>query len=905
MRFKLLGVVVCACWFVTWGQAKRPLTFADYDSWKSIQSQAISDDGKWVAYALMPQVGDGEAIVRELASGKETRIPIGTMPVRTPEPGDEAGEGPPPGPSGPKISFSPDGQYVVVQTFARKADVDAARRSKKKAEEMPKGGLAIVTLATGAVVNVADVRTFDVPAEGRAVLAFASGKRVGLRAMGDGASTMFEGASDFVLNRDGSLLAATGAEEAIIVNTSTGTKTVLKSGKARYGRPVFDFDGKRLAFTVDGALWGWEGGKTEEWAKGPVAGAPLFTRDGKKIAFTVTSKPRRDTPADPAEEKAVFEMWHWKDDRVQTIQKARAAQDRNRGTRILLHLADKRTVNLGDADVTEVTLSDNGMSAIGFGDRSYAALTEYDTRYRDVWIVNPENGERRVASQKITGMPVLSPDGKYAAYYHARYWWIINLETGTTTNLTAHAGEKFANELADTPGLPGSYGQVGWTSDSGWFLVHSRYDVWALKADASEARNVTEGTGRKQKLIFRVARPRIDPRERGIDPGQPLLLRAESEDTRESGFYRDPFLAAGEPVKLTMQARSLSAPRMARKADVMLLTGSRFEEFPDLLVTDSSFSKFEKISDANPQKKAFLWGTAELAPFRSPDGAPLNSILYKPEGFDPAKKYPLIVYIYERLSEGLHSFVQPEPAQNVNRSLYVSNGYLMLYPDIAYTNGYPGESALKCVAAAVQKVVDMGIVDEKRIGIQGHSWGGYQIAYMVTRTNRFAAAAPGALVANMTSAYDGIRYGPGMPRQFQYEKGQSRIGGSLWQYPMRYLDNSPIFRADRVETPLLMLHNDADTAVPYTQGIEFFLALRRLGKEVYFFNYNGEPHGLQKRTNKRDYAMRQYQFFDALLRGAPRPEWMTKGIPYSERSWPERQAWQPAASDQTAKNPGQ
>jgi dipeptidyl aminopeptidase/acylaminoacyl peptidase len=243
----------------------------------------------------------------------------------------------------------------------------------------------------------------------------------------------------------------------------------------------------------------------------------------------------------------------------------------------------------------------------------------------------------------------------------------------------------------------------------------------------------------------------------------------------------------------------------------------------------------------------------------------------------------MIVYIYETLSEGLHRFVDPRPGHNINASLYASNGYLVFMPDIVYTIGHPGQSALKCVLPAVQAVVDKGFVNESAIGIQGHSWGGYQIAYMITQTTRFKAASAGAPVANMTSAYSGIRWGTGLPRQFQYEHTQSRIGGNLWEAPMLFLENSPVFRANQVQTPLLMIHNDNDDAVPWYQGIEYFLALRRLGKEVYMFNYNGEPHGLRKRANQKDYAMRLQQFFDYFLKGAPKPDWMQKGIPYVQR----------------------
>jgi dipeptidyl aminopeptidase/acylaminoacyl peptidase len=310
---------------------------------------------------------------------------------------------------------------------------------------------------------------------------------------------------------------------------------------------------------------------------------------------------------------------------------------------------------------------------------------------------------------------------------------------------------------------------------------------------------------------------------------------------------------------------------------------STFGEFPDLLISDGTFHKLEKVTDLGSQMKPFTWGTSELVQFRSTDGVPLQGTLYKPENFDPKKKYPLLVYIYERLTQNVHLFVEPKPMDSINVSLYVSNGYLVLEPDIAYKLGYPGQSALNCVLPAIQEVVDKGFVDEKAIGIQGHSWGGYQVAYMVTRTNRFRAAEAGAPVANMISAYDGIRWGPGLPRQFQYERTQSRIGGTIWDYPLRFIENSPIFMADRITTPLLMIHNDADDAVPWYQGIEFYLALRRLGKEAYMFTYNGEPHHVRRRANQKDYAIRMKQYFDFYLKGEGKPDWMENGIPYIDR----------------------
>ena len=240
----------------------------------------------------------------------------------------------------------------------------------------------------------------------------------------------------------------------------------------------------------------------------------------------------------------------------------------------------------------------------------------------------------------------------------------------------------------------------------------------------------------------------------------------------------------------------------------------------------------------------------------------------------------MMVYFYERSSDGLHQHFSPGPSRSsINRALYVSRGYLLFVPDIPYKIGWPGESAMNAVMPGVLSLVDEGFVDRGRIGVQGHSWGGYQISYMITRTNLFAAAEAGAPVSNMTSAYGGIRWASGMSRMFQYERTQSRIGGTLWDAQHRYIENSPLFQADKVETPLLMMHNDEDGAVPWYQGIEYFVALRRLQKPVWMLNYNGEGHGLGQRQNQKDWAVRMQQFFDHYLMDAPAPVWMEEGVP--------------------------
>jgi dipeptidyl aminopeptidase/acylaminoacyl peptidase len=323
--------------------------------------------------------------------------------------------------------------------------------------------------------------------------------------------------------------------------------------------------------------------------------------------------------------------------------------------------------------------------------------------------------------------------------------------------------------------------------------------------------------------------------------------------------------------------------RKAKNAEVYVFTWQRFEEFPDLWVSDADFAAARKVSGANPQQADYSWGKAERIDYINGDGLTLPAVLIKPDGFDPAKKYPLMVYIYETMAEGLHRYYPPSPGTNINFTRYVSNGYVLLMPDIAYEVGYPGPSVLRCVIPAVEKVLGMGFIDPKGVGIQGHSWGGYQISYMITQTNIFAAVEAGASVVNMTSAYGGIRWGTGMSRAFQYEKTQSRIGAPLWSRALQFIENSPLFWVERVKTPYLTIHNDEDDAVPWYQGIEFFSALRHLGKEAYMFNFNGEKHGLRERENQKYWTVHLDEFFDHYLLGKPLPEWMDKGVPYLER----------------------
>ncbi|AMV29101.1 Prolyl tripeptidyl peptidase precursor [Gemmata sp. SH-PL17] len=617
-----------------------------------------------------------------------------------------------------------------------------------------------------------------------------------------------------------------------------------------------------------------------------------FSQDGTKL-YVATAPERAPQPTTPPTDDIQLDIWHWKDANIQPMQKLRAAQDRNRTFGAVMLLDTKQFRQLSDDEVT-VQQAAVGDWAMSTDDRKYKHTTGYAFPVaNDYALVNVRSGAKLPVATASTANFALAPNGKYLLSFNGKDWSTVSVPDGKKVNLTEKLAVKFFDEEHDSPSDPPPYGAAQWTSDGKFVLLSDRYDIWKIAADGSGAENLTK-VGRTQGLRFTLLRPRSpddrSPLERTVDLSKPHLLGTENLRTYDTGFYR--LEPGAEPRLLLMGGRSYGNPIKAKDADVYLLTVQTFSQYPDYYVTSPDFNELTRVTDINPHVKNYNWGRAEQVRYTSTDGAPLTGILVKPENFDPSKKYPMVVYIYERLSENLHQFRVPNVTrgQVVNPTFYASNGYLVLMPDIAYKIGYPGPSAIKCVLPAIQAVVDKGFVDEKAIGINGQSWGGYQIAYMVTQTNRFKAAVAGAPVSNMVSAYDGIRWGTGLPRQFQYEKTQSRIGATLWETPMRYIENSPVFMADRVQTPLLMIHNDQDDAVPWYQGIEYFLALRRLGKEAYLLNYNGEPHNLAKKPAARDFAMRMFQFFEHHLKNKPAPEWMEKGVPYIDRE-KEKEQW--------------
>lgn len=609
---------------------------------------------------------------------------------------------------------------------------------------------------------------------------------------------------------------------------------------------------------------------------------PRFSDDGQRLYFATAPIPpraRKDTLT-PDDEKVKMDIWTWNDARIQPMQQKRLKEEKERGFATVYDFSTDKLIPLASREVptVQVDYKANALHWLGISDMPYQVSSSWDPGHTDLYLVDSQTGQKtKIANDLVASETRLSPGGKYAYWFDERdtLWRAWSVAEGKRIDLTRGLPDKFFDEEHDTPNLPGSYGAAGWTNDDRYFWVYDRYDIWQLDPTGREKpRNLTNAWGRTNKV--RLRRVDLDPDERAINPTTELYLTGFWENDKHTGILRQQ--GAKEMTILQHSPHRYFGITKAKNAPTMSFFRGNFTNPINLFVTDTTFAKSEQLTRVNAQQDSIRWGSVELVKWTGTNGLPLEGLLYKPEGFDATQKYPMLTYFYERSAETLNDYKAPSPSRStINIAYCVSNGYLVFVPDIVYTTGNPGQNAYDCIVPGVLSLLNRGYVDRARLGIQGQSWGGYQAAYIITRTNLFRAAGAGAPVANMTSAYGGIRWGTGMVRQFQYEKTQSRIGGTLWDKPMNYLENSPLFYANRIETPLFMTHNDADGAVPWYQGIEMYSALRRLNKPVWMLVYNGEDHNLVQRHNAKDLSVRMYQFFDHFLKDAPMPAWMKEG----------------------------
>ncbi len=920
MKIKLIFISIIVFAFSGFAQ-KQSLKITDFANWNRIENRLISNDGKFVAYEINRQKGDGFLIIYNVDTQKSDTVFHGSKP-----------------------QFSVNSDYVVFNIRVPEDTLRKHKLAKTAKDKMPKEQFGVYNLKSGVLSKFDKVKSYQIADEKSNWLAFlqeikeekndSSQAKSKTEPVKKSKTTTkkekysliyWEPVKDIkytFANVDTFTVAQKGLMTVFLAKLNDSTKlqaivlfqpelqkadTILKDSIA-FRKLTFDEKGEQLAYLASADTASSKNyslhyytikkknlskvadsltiGMPKNWSPS-VNGDISFSRDGNKLYFVTAQKvkpAKKDSVLD--EDKPKLDLWSYTDQIIQPRQLKMLNQKKKQSYQAVYRISDKNMVQLADTAIETVRFFNykNADVALGIDNRAYQKQITWSARNQnDYYLIDVKSGKRT----KLVGAKNnlnLSPNAQYALYFDFTdsIYYAIDLKKLKKVELTKDLPVLFCDELNDVPSDPDPYGIAGWTENDKYVLIYDRFDIWKIDPTGKEpAVNLTNG--RTENIRYRYEA--LD-KEINYVP-QKMILSAFNEKNNAAGYYELTISNPANTKKLLEGDFMVAHLQKAKNADALIFSTQTVKEFPDVKISNLSFEKPLKISNANPQQNNFFWPTVETVNWISFSGDSLKGLLFKPDNFDPQKKYPLMVYFYEKSSQTEHSYRYPQPSRSIiSIPFYVSSDYLVFVPDIAYGTGYPGRNAYDAIVSGVRKLTEtMPYVDEKHIGLQGQSWGGYQIAYLVTRTDMFAAAMAGAPVSNMTSAYGGIRWGTGMSRMFQYEETQSRIGGTLWEKPLHYIENSPLFQAPNVKTPLLIMANDNDGAVPWYQGIEFFMALYRLGKPVWMINYNGMDHNLEEKywANRVDLSTRMFGFFNHYLKGMPAPEWMTKGIPAIEK----------------------
>ena len=937
-------LLLLVCSGLAWGQNTRPLDHNDIARWRKIENRQLSNNGEWVAYTLVTAT-EGDAVTClwnattnatqhfDRASGgrfsadnqhlvftikpqldtlkaqrrrkvKDEDLPKDTLAVLNLASGrlektDRVKNFVLPEKWNGLVLAQLEPFKVEKDTSKTQKPTDKKARKAKKEDKDNGSRLLVINLISGKRDTVGFVTSFALAEKASVVLVATSG-------YGD---TLLFGANPS--------FSQAGVYRYDLQNNVWTPLCQLK--KAKFQQLSLNEQGAMAAFLVDSdttkvrtrpwELWLWKTGQVpalpitnqqstflpnakaapgQPFQYGLSEHMPLvFSEKGDKLYFGMAPPPVLTDTTLLTEEIVNVEVWNYKDPRLYTHMKNKLEADKKRAYPVLYRIDEKRFVPLGSPELPEWRFQPqrDAEVALAFTEEPYAQmLTWVGTANKDFYSVDLKTGVKKLVQSNLRCAPQLSPAANYILWWadDLSNWFATNTLNGPMVDLTGSIKIAFYDETTDVPDAPDPYGMAGWYENDAAVLLYDRYDLWRFDPSGKQKPERLTA-GRESRTRHRYVK--LDPEERFIRTDKPLLLHLFNDSTKaESYVWFD--VKTGKKTVWQDGPYAFSRPvQKARDAEALMFTRENFRTFPDLLyVANSKTATVTRVSNANPHQSEYRWGDIALYDWTSLSGKQLQGLLVKPDGFDPTKQYPMIVYFYEKLTDGLNTHRAPDfHRSSINFTFYTSRGYIVFAPDIPYKTGYPGESCYDAVMSGVASLLDEGYIDRKRVGVQGHSWGGYQTAYLITKTNLFACAESGAPVVNMTSAYGGIRWESGLSRAFQYERQQSRIGGTLWEYPMRYLENSPLFSLDKVQTPVLILHNDKDGAVPWYQGIEMFTALRRLGKPSWLLNYNDEPHWPVKLQNRVDFQTRMAQYFDHYLLGAPMPKWMESGVPPLEK----------------------
>lgn len=976
-KLLLLAILLPLCLFAQ----KKAIDHSVYDSWESLGERVLSNNGKWVAYTINVQEGDGRLVLKSTDGGTST------LEV----------------PRGYTARFSEDNQLLVFKIRPTFKETRDARIKKRRPDDMPKDSIGWVSLQDLKLTKIARVKSYKMPEKSGVWLAYHLEKALPVapvRTTPDSATQVKQmlqmadsllKVADSIRNKvvqvqtSGIAVLRSGTNnnrpsnaaaqpdpieegtELVLLNTSTGkewrfplasefyfsqngnsfiVEVTRKNADAKSVAALLwvdlqkasidtifkkfndarsyamDESGNQLVFVAERdssakalrkfyQVWYYQQGmkEAEKVIHQNTVGLPTnhtvsenffnrFSKDGKKVFFGISPiRPIKDTSLVDFE-TARLDIWHYQDEQNQPQQLLQLNNELRRSYMAVWQPKSTQVLMLGAEDAENIQLVQEGDApyVLGTSSKGNRIASQWQGFAKSrAFLIDLTNGKRTPVSSDIRGNFSASPDGKFIAWYdwEKRNYFTYEIATKKVTNVTQSLKVTVWDEDDDHPDDPPPHGVAGWVDGDEAMMIYDKFDIWQLDPKGIRTPiNITKGIGRKNQVTFRLNTLDRDKRFVSVND----VVAISIFDNKDKGYGMQLHAVGSsfnwDSKQNPIKPMNLSAPIKAKDAMVLSYVTSQPNVSPTVTIVNSVDSTNDAngkqyilgnafaMSKLNEQQANYNWFTVELHKWKMFDGKMSEGLLFKPENFDSTKKYPVIFYFYERNADTRYNYRVPAPsASTINIPYFTSNGYLVFDPNIYYKTGQPGEDAYNAIVSAARYLSKMKWVDSTKMAIQGQSWGGYQVSYLVTRTNMFAAAGAGAPVSNMTSAYGGVRWGSGLIRQFQYERSQSRIGATLWQKPDLYIKNSPLFKADKVKTPLLIMHNDKDDAVPWYQGIEYFTALKRLGKQVWMLQYNDEVHNLAERRNRKDLSIRLAQFFDHYLKGGPMPIWMKSGVP--------------------------
>jgi len=904
---------------------KKVITMDDYGLWRIVSSTKLSNDGNWMTFDYRKPEAHKDAPderklqIKNLTSDKIYEIPFGINP-----------------------KFSDDSNWIAYM-------IDLDRKEAKKLKEQKKPvqqKVQLLNLETGEKITWENATSFSF-SKSSSVLAIRKPKEKGLKHAGsdlivhdfkNNLDHHFGSVSQYSFNKPGTHLAYTRdaadktANGLYYMNFDTGLRTPLDQGAAIYSQMTWDEDGTALAalkgnekegfkqmenqliaFTnmTTGSPTRYEFNPKEnlDFPKDMVIskkGKLFWNTDATKVFFGIKKQepdPKKDDSEkdrDDGDKKdrektppSDLDIWHWKDIRIQSVQRARAEREKKVTYRSVYNLEAKQFVQLADKAMKDITITRDGKWGVGKDERAY--IHDWKAPKADYYRVDTTTGERHPMLTALRRSLGVSPDSKHFAYWRDANVWVYDLDSGSTVNLTKGALVSFVNKEYDYPDEKPCYGLSGWTKDGKGIILNHRYDLWLQPLSGKQAINLTGGVGSESEIRLRYIK--LDREEKFIDLSQPVILSAYGQWTKKAGFYKldvsdNESGTINKPEPLIYKDKSFGRLSKAKHADQYMFAIQSFTECPDYYVADGTFASPRRITDANPQQVEYNWGHRILFDYTNKDGVRLQGALAIPDTRKPDERLPMIVSFYEKTSQYLHHYERPRYAGSSASHLMetISKGYMLLSPDVHFNTGATGDDMLECVEAAVDKAVELGYADPDRVGLCGHSFSGYGAAYIATRSKKFAAVSAGAGVMDHVSDFNHL-WGYSVDRKkgsgsnaHQYDiYGQGRMGTNPHDNFELYRDQSPVTHVKDMTTPLLLMQGEADSTVAWIEAIEMYNAMRFNSKNIILLSYPGEGHGLSKRANRIDFTKRVIEFFEHYLMDKPAPDWITYGVPFKEK----------------------